>query len=68
MFVMEAGELPVGQVRFDVKRDVACVDYSLEAVVRGRNWDSAANQTRGDRFHGSHPGRLRMMDDSLPSA
>jgi UDP-2,4-diacetamido-2,4,6-trideoxy-beta-L-altropyranose hydrolase len=38
LYVLEADNLPVGQVRFDVIRDVAIIDYSLDILVRGRGW------------------------------
>lgn len=38
MYVMEAAELPVGQIRFDKKGNEARIDYSLDALVRGRGW------------------------------
>ncbi len=38
LYVMEANGLPVGQVRFDVHRDEATIDYSLDVIVRGRGW------------------------------
>lgn len=55
LFVLEAGALPVGQVRFDLVDDEARIDYSLDRVIRGRYWS----------------GRLismgaRMLQDSAP--
>jgi UDP-2,4-diacetamido-2,4,6-trideoxy-beta-L-altropyranose hydrolase len=38
LFVLEAGGLPVGQIRFDKEEDKAHIDYSLDPVVRGRGW------------------------------
>jgi UDP-2,4-diacetamido-2,4,6-trideoxy-beta-L-altropyranose hydrolase len=38
LFVLEAGSLPVGQIRFDVEAGAARIDYSLDAQVRGRGW------------------------------
>ncbi|MBP0005266.1 MAG: UDP-2,4-diacetamido-2,4,6-trideoxy-beta-L-altropyranose hydrolase [Cyanobacteria bacterium SBC] len=38
MGVLEADSLPVGQIRFDIKGEEAIVDYSLDALVRGRGW------------------------------
>lgn len=38
MFVLEAGRLPVGQVRFDITSDEAGIDYSLDTLVRNRRW------------------------------
>jgi RimJ/RimL family protein N-acetyltransferase len=38
LFVLEAGNLPVGQIRFEQHGEEAVVDYSLDASVRGRGW------------------------------
>jgi RimJ/RimL family protein N-acetyltransferase len=40
MFVLMAGKLPVGQIRFDLtnKNRSAEIDYSLDCLVRGRGW------------------------------
>jgi RimJ/RimL family protein N-acetyltransferase len=38
LFVLEAGHLPVGQIRFEQHGDVATIDYSLDLSVRGRGW------------------------------
>jgi UDP-2,4-diacetamido-2,4,6-trideoxy-beta-L-altropyranose hydrolase len=38
MFVMLAGELPVGQIRFDVTDGQARIDYSIDHFFRGRGW------------------------------
>jgi RimJ/RimL family protein N-acetyltransferase len=38
LFVMCAGNLPVGQVRFDRDGSEARIDYSLEPLFRGRGW------------------------------
>jgi len=36
MFVLEVQGLPVGQVRFELQKDEATIDYSLDQLVRGR--------------------------------
>ncbi len=36
MFVFEAAGLPIGQIRFDKHGNDACIDYSLDPIVRGR--------------------------------
>jgi RimJ/RimL family protein N-acetyltransferase len=41
LYVLEAGDLPVGQVRFERQGDEVTIDYSLDVLVRGRGW---ANQ------------------------
>jgi ribosomal protein S18 acetylase RimI-like enzyme len=38
LFVLVAGNLPVGQIRFEQHGEEAVVDYSLDASVRGRGW------------------------------
>lgn len=38
LFVLMAGLLPVGQIRFDREGDEARIDYSLDSLVRGRGW------------------------------
>ncbi len=38
MFILEAKGLPVGQVRFEIDRDEAVIDYSLDSLARGRGW------------------------------
>lgn len=38
LLVLEAGDLPVGQLRFDIDAARATVNYSLDACVRGRGW------------------------------
>jgi UDP-2,4-diacetamido-2,4,6-trideoxy-beta-L-altropyranose hydrolase len=40
LFVLEAGDLPVGQVRFERHGDETTIDYSLDVMVRGRGWAS----------------------------
>jgi spore coat polysaccharide biosynthesis predicted glycosyltransferase SpsG len=38
LFVLEVGGLPVGQIRFDDVAGEMRIDYSLDALVRGRGW------------------------------
>jgi UDP-2,4-diacetamido-2,4,6-trideoxy-beta-L-altropyranose hydrolase len=38
LFVLMAGALPVGQIRFDRREGEAWIDYSLDPLVRGRGW------------------------------
>ena len=38
LFVMCAGELPVGQIRFDWDGTDARIDYSIDPLFRGRGW------------------------------
>ena len=38
LFVLQVGELSIGQVRFDMNDDSADISYSLDSLVRGRGW------------------------------
>lgn len=38
IYVLESDLLPLGQIRFDRQGDVALIDYSLDAIARGRGW------------------------------
>ena len=38
MYVLDAAGLSVGQIRFDKEGNEARIDYSLDALVRGRAW------------------------------
>jgi UDP-2,4-diacetamido-2,4,6-trideoxy-beta-L-altropyranose hydrolase len=38
LFVVEAGTLPVGQIRFDRASEGLRINYSLDSLVRGRGW------------------------------
>lgn len=39
MFILESGSLPIGQIRFDLKKNkTAKIDYSLDSIVRNRGW------------------------------
>ncbi|WP_419176998.1 UDP-2,4-diacetamido-2,4,6-trideoxy-beta-L-altropyranose hydrolase [Desulfosediminicola sp.] len=38
LYVLEAGDLPVGQVRFERRDGKVTIDYSLDVLVRGRGW------------------------------
>jgi UDP-2,4-diacetamido-2,4,6-trideoxy-beta-L-altropyranose hydrolase len=38
LFVMQAGELPVGQIRFDREGNEERIDYSIDKYFRGRGW------------------------------
>jgi UDP-2,4-diacetamido-2,4,6-trideoxy-beta-L-altropyranose hydrolase len=40
LYVLEAGDLPIGQVRFERHGEEATIDYSLDVLVRGRGWAS----------------------------
>jgi UDP-2,4-diacetamido-2,4,6-trideoxy-beta-L-altropyranose hydrolase len=38
LFVLMAGALPVGQIRFDIEGADARIDYSVDRLFRGRGW------------------------------
>lgn len=38
MYVLCAGNLPIGQIRFEKTDDAWAIDYSLDELVRGRGW------------------------------
>lgn len=38
MFVLMAGDLPVGQIRFDRRGEYTWINYSLDCLVRRRGW------------------------------
>jgi len=40
LYVLMAGELPVGQIRFEKEGDDEKIHYSLDKLVRGRGWGS----------------------------
>jgi UDP-2,4-diacetamido-2,4,6-trideoxy-beta-L-altropyranose hydrolase len=40
LFVLLAGDLPVGQIRFDRDGDGETIDYSIDNSYRGRGWGS----------------------------
>ena len=40
MFILELGSLPIGQIRFDFKKNnTAMIDYSLDPIARNRGWE-----------------------------
>lgn len=41
LYVLEAGELPVGQIRFDHELGETRIDYSIDPLFRGRGWAPA---------------------------
>jgi RimJ/RimL family protein N-acetyltransferase len=40
LYVMLAGDLPVGQIRFDREGNEERIDYSIDKCFRGRGWAS----------------------------
>jgi UDP-2,4-diacetamido-2,4,6-trideoxy-beta-L-altropyranose hydrolase len=62
--------LPVGQVRFDIQNDVADIDYSLDAVVRGRGWGQMLLKmglTEFKQLHQNIPCQGRVKEENQPS-
>jgi len=59
LFVLEAGGLPVGQIRFDKDADEASIDYSLDVIVRGRGWGQRLVALGSDLMQKIEPVRLR---------
>jgi UDP-2,4-diacetamido-2,4,6-trideoxy-beta-L-altropyranose hydrolase len=58
MFVLEARNLPVGQIRFDREGDHARVDYSLDVIARGRGWGARLVSMGAKRLHDAGPAIL----------
>jgi UDP-2,4-diacetamido-2,4,6-trideoxy-beta-L-altropyranose hydrolase len=58
LFVLEAGDLPVGQIRFELHGEEATIDYSLDVLVRGRGW---ANQLVKLGIEALNTGRPAML-------
>ncbi|VFM98156.1 MAG: UDP-2,4-diacetamido-2,4,6-trideoxy-beta-L-altropyranose hydrolase [Candidatus Kentron sp. G] len=59
LFVLQAGGLPAGQVRFDGKNDEVRIDYSLDPLVRGRGWAAYMVAMGAKRLQESRPVMLR---------
>lgn len=59
LFVLEASGLAVGQVRFELEGDHASIDYSLDALVRGRGWAKALLRSAIQRLNDTHPVLLK---------
>ena len=71
LFVLEATDLPVGQIRFDRQGDEAHIDYSFDPIVRGRGWSSRLIALGADMMQQSEPLRLRSevkAGNEVPSA
>lgn len=56
ILLLQARELPVGQVRFDLEPDHAVLSYSLDPIVRGRGWSRWLVSQAVQRLRESHPG------------
>ena len=59
LFILEAGDLPIGQIRFDINGNEALVDYSLDPIVRGRGWGSKLIKMGADIMQKAKLVRLR---------
>jgi len=59
LFVLLAGALPVGQIRYDRKGDQAQIDYSLDVLVRGRGWGVSLVSMGNALVQASGPIQLR---------
>ena len=59
LFVLMAGSLPVGQIRFDKREGKAWIDYSLDHFVRGRDWGAQLITMGNALMQQSEPIRLR---------
>jgi UDP-2,4-diacetamido-2,4,6-trideoxy-beta-L-altropyranose hydrolase len=59
LFVLSAGILPVGQIRFDRQGDEAQIDYSLDALVRARGWGTQLVAMGSALVQQSEPIRIR---------
>ncbi len=59
LFVLEADDLPVGRVRFDLEGDEARIDYALDPIVRGRGWGARLVALGAAAFGSERPEWLR---------
>lgn len=55
LYVLEAGDLPIGQVRFERHGEEATIDYSLDVLVRGRGWASQLLKLGIEALNSSRP-------------
>lgn len=55
LYVLEARDLPVGQIRFDCHDAEAEIDYSLDMLVRGRGWASQMLKMGLEAINSSRP-------------
>jgi len=58
LFVLEAGNLPVGQIRFEWRGDEALVEFSLDVLVRGRAWEKQLIKLGIEALKNSRPKAL----------
>jgi UDP-2,4-diacetamido-2,4,6-trideoxy-beta-L-altropyranose hydrolase len=69
LFVLQAGELPVGQIRFDCDGAEALIDYSIDPALRGRGWAKhlVAMGIQQLRNHGLSVFRAEVKVENRPS-
>jgi UDP-2,4-diacetamido-2,4,6-trideoxy-beta-L-altropyranose hydrolase len=69
LFVLSVGELPVGQVRFDINDESADISYSLDSLVRGRGWAALCVEKSINAFRSRSavPLRALVKSDNLAS-
>jgi len=61
LFILMAGDLPVGQIRFQQEGKEYTVDYSLDILVRGRDWAKILLQKGVDALHAEPPSTLKAV-------
>jgi UDP-2,4-diacetamido-2,4,6-trideoxy-beta-L-altropyranose hydrolase len=59
LYVLEAGNLPIGQIRFEEQSGEATIDYSLDVLVRGRGWANKLLQIGLETFPNIRPTLLK---------
>ena len=59
LYVLEAGDLPIGQIRFQRHGAEATIDYSLDVLVRGRGWANQLLKLGIETFSSSRSTLLR---------
>ena len=59
LFILEAENLPVGQIRFDKENEEAEIDYSLDSLVRGRKWAKQLLKLGIDAMNNIQPIQLK---------
>lgn len=60
MYIILAGNAPVGQIRIDIENDCGIIDYSIDSDHRGRGFGKAALREVGENIRKDCP-RLKML-------
>ena len=70
LYVLEAWDLPVGQVRFECHDEEATIDYSLDVLVRRRGWANQLLKMGIEALNSSRPMQLcaQVKAENLASA